>query len=130
MTRLSKIAANIGVATSIALSAGTVLAQTASITQPNIGGALVGPSTLTGLIGPLVTIFLILATILAFFFLLWGGVQWITSGGDKTATQAARDRITAALVGLVVVFAAYLILTVAGGFLKIPLTNLTVPPVQ
>lgn len=130
MKRLSKIAANTGLATSMALSTGAVFAQTASITQPNIGGNLVGPSTLTGFIGPLVTVFLILAVILAFFFLLYGGVQWITSGGDKQATQSARDRITAALVGLVVVFAAYLILTVAGGFLKIPLTNLTVPPVQ
>ena len=42
--------------------------------------------------------------------LILGGVRWITSGGDKAQTEAARGSITAALVGLVIVFAAWAIL--------------------
>lgn len=47
------------------------------------------------------------AAILAFVFIVIGGIQWITAGGDKMAAQSARDRITAAVVGLVIVVAAF-----------------------
>jgi hypothetical protein len=50
---------------------------------------------------------LIIAAILVFIFLIWGGIQWITSGGDKGKTEEARNRITAALVGLAIVAAAW-----------------------
>ena len=43
---------------------------------------------------------LLVSALLVFMYLIWGGIQWITSGGDKGKTQEARDRITAALVGL------------------------------
>jgi hypothetical protein len=47
------------------------------------------------------------AAILAFVYIVIGGIQWITAGGDKPAAQAARDLITAAVVGLVIVVAAF-----------------------
>ena len=39
--------------------------------------------------------------------LVIGGVRWITSGGDKAQTESARNQITAAIIGLIVVFAAW-----------------------
>lgn len=53
---------------------------------------------------------LIIAGILVFVFLVWGGIQWITSGGDKGKTEEARSRITAALIGLAVVAAAWAVM--------------------
>lgn len=50
---------------------------------------------------------LIIAGLIAFLFLLWGGVQWILAGGDKEGTEKARKRITNALIGLAIVFSAY-----------------------
>ncbi|OGY31319.1 MAG: hypothetical protein A3A57_02005 [Candidatus Woykebacteria bacterium RIFCSPLOWO2_01_FULL_41_12] len=47
------------------------------------------------------------AAVLAFIFIVVGGIQWITAGGDKMAAQSARDRITAAVVGLLIVVAAF-----------------------
>ena len=61
--------------------------------------------------GVLQAIFLI-AGLLVFIFLVWGGVQWLTSGGDSGATQKARDRITAALVGLAIIAIAYALVTI------------------
>ena len=49
------------------------------------------------------------AALLAFVFIVIGGIQWITAGGDKIAAGNARDRITAAIIGLVVVVAAFAI---------------------
>jgi hypothetical protein len=50
------------------------------------------------------------AGVLAFLFLLMGGIQWITAGGDKDAVEKSRRKITQALVGLVIVFSVYAIL--------------------
>jgi TRAP-type C4-dicarboxylate transport system permease small subunit len=52
---------------------------------------------------------LVVAALLFFFLLVLGGIKWITSGGDKGQTEAARNQITAALVGLTIVFAAWAI---------------------
>lgn len=61
------------------------------------------------LIRNILSIIFFLAGLLAFIYLLIGGLQWITSGGDKAAASAARDRITAALVGLIIIVAAFAI---------------------
>src|SRR3989344_3655811 len=50
----------------------------------------------------------VFAAILAFVFIV-GGLQWIAAGGDKIAAAGARDRITAAIIGLVIVVAAFAI---------------------
>ena len=55
--------------------------------------------------------------LLVFMYLIWGGIDWITSGGDKGKTEGARNKITAAVIGLIVLAAAYAILTIAVGFL-------------
>lgn len=60
-----------------------------------------------GLLGNLLSVAIIGGSILLFLYLIMGGVQWMTSGGDKVATQAARDRITAALVGLLIILAVW-----------------------
>jgi uncharacterized membrane protein len=63
------------------------------------------------LITDLVNIAFIIAIILVFFYLIWGGIQWITSGGEKGKTEEARNKITAAVIGLIVLAAAFAILT-------------------
>lgn len=57
----------------------------------------------------LLIVLFVFAAILAFIFIVIGGIQWITAGGDKVAAGAARDRITAAVIGLVIVVAAFAI---------------------
>ena len=61
----------------------------------------------------------IIAAIIAFVYLVLGGIQWITSGGDKTAMESARNKITHAVVGLVVVAAAYAIILLVQAFLGV-----------
>lgn len=45
-------------------------------------------------------IIIALGTIAAFFYLLWGGIEYIISGGNQDRTKAAKDKITSALIGL------------------------------
>lgn len=62
------------------------------------------------LIGNIFNIIFIVVVILALAFLIYGGIKWITSGGDKAGVEAARNMIVAALVGLVIAFLAYFII--------------------
>lgn len=71
------------------------------------------------LISALVGVLLVVAALLAFFFLILGGIQWITSGGDKAGMEAARNKITHAIVGLVIVGAAWAIMLLVQSFLGI-----------
>lgn len=62
---------------------------------------------------------LIIAALLAFFYLILGGIQWITSGGDKAGMEAARNKITHAIVGLIIVGAAWAIMLLVQNFLGV-----------
>lgn len=63
------------------------------------------------LVAPIISILFIVVVILCLFFLIWGGIKWVLSEGDKTKVEAARNHIVAAIVGLIVAFAAYFILS-------------------
>ena len=54
-----------------------------------------------------IKLILIVAGLIAFIYLLLGGIKWITSGGDSAAVETARSQIVQALIGLIVVFAAW-----------------------
>jgi hypothetical protein len=82
-------------------------------------------SLISGAIG----LALIGAALAAFFYLILGGFQWITSGGDKAGTEAAREKITAAFIGLAIVVTAWAVmrlietffgLSILGGTIEIP----------
>lgn len=48
----------------------------------------------------------------AFVMLVWGGFLWLTSAGNPTKISNAKDQITSAFLGLIIILASYLILKV------------------
>ena len=88
-----------------------------------------GNLELPQIVAALIKLTLVVAAIVFFFILVIGGIQWIASGGDKAQTEAARNRITAALVGLVIVFAAWAIIALINTFFGINIFSLTLPTV-
>lgn len=99
----------------LAASAGFAFAEQISITRgPNVQINSIGT-----LISSALSILLIIAAIAAFLFLILGGIQWITSGGDKAGLEAARNKITNAIVGLVIVAAAWAVMLLVTQFLGI-----------
>jgi len=52
---------------------------------------------------------LIIGSIMTFFYLIWGGIQWITSGGNQEAAKGAKEKITDAIFGLVFLAAVWII---------------------
>lgn len=52
--------------------------------------------------------------------LIFGGISLMTSRGDPKAIEGAKGRITASLIGFIIIFAAYWIVQIAGAMLGIP----------
>jgi len=80
-----------------------------------------------GVIGAIISFVLFLAVFIAFVFLVIGGLKWITSGGDKSAVESARNTIIAAIIGLVIAFLAYLIINIVLGLLGLSFSTLVLP---
>lgn len=62
-----------------------------------------------------VGLLLLIAFILAFLYLILGGIGWITSGGDKAAVENARGKIIAAIIGLLIVASVWALFQLIGG---------------
>lgn len=93
------------------------------------GGADQGITNIGRLIAALMGIFLVIAFIFAMLYLILGGLNWITAGGDKTKLQTARDKITQAIVGLIIVAAVYAIMILIGTFIGIDFPSIPVPTI-
>lgn len=83
--------------------------------------------TLSSVISGIITLVLVVAAIVFFFMLIIGGLKWILSGGDKAQTEAARNQITAALIGLVIVFGAFAISQVVQALFGINIFQIELP---
>lgn len=82
------------------------------------------------IIAAVLGILLIVAAIAAFLFLILGGLQWITSGGDKAGLESARNKITSAIVGLIIVAAAWAIIILLGQFVGVDvISGVTIPTI-
>lgn len=71
------------------------------------------------IIGLVLSLLILAAIILSLLFLIWGGFDWITSGGDKQKLQSARHKIVFAIVGLVIVFLAFFVVNVVSNLFGI-----------
>lgn len=97
----------------------------------NVGGKTgdlgnINTLTIPDLVSGFIRILVIVAAVIFFFWLVLGGIKWIMSGGDKTKTEEARNQITAALIGLVIVFSAWAIAQLINVLFGVNLFNLEI----
>jgi len=62
-----------------------------------------------------------------FIMLIVGGYGFLFSGGDQKKLEKARGTITSAVIGVVVIIAAYLILKTIQLFTGVNVTQFTIP---
>lgn len=60
----------------------------------------------------IIRFFFIIAGLVALLYLLLGALSWITSGGNKESVDKAREKIQAALIGLILIFVVLAIVAV------------------
>ena len=113
--------------TKLALSASSALGSmpfvaTAAAAQGIILDEEINPGTgfaddFGSLLNGVLSFVMVIAALLVFLYLILGGIEWITSGGDKGKTESARNKITSAVIGLVILAASYAILLIVLRFL-------------
>lgn len=69
------------------------------------------------LLNALLSAVMLIGALLVFLQLILAGFYWITSGGDKGKTDAARQRLIAAIIGLIILASSFAILTLSLNFL-------------
>lgn len=88
-----------------------ILAQTPIDLSPP-PGAVTTPIQLSDLPTFLIQFVFVAGIVISIAFLIYGGIKWVLSGGDKTKLEAARGHIVAAIVGLVIVAGAFVIISI------------------
>src|SRR3990167_2063553 len=98
------------------------------IENPALGnlGTLTGPEFFDLLLPALVSMGLTVGAVVFLFMLIWGGIEGITSGGDKARNERARQRVTNALVGITLLFSVFGILNIIECFFDIGLQQISV----
>lgn len=77
--------------------------------KANISEKLAGADTIEGLIGKVISLALSFVGIVFFILILYAGVTWMTAMGNTEATTKSKSIIEAAIIGLVLISAAYAI---------------------
>lgn len=55
------------------------------------------------------SLFILIGVVLTLAFIMYSGIQWAMSGGEKTKVQAARDRLTHTIIGLLIIILSFVI---------------------
>ncbi len=86
--------------------------------------------SLSGIVGGVIVLFTILASVLFFFQLLLGGIKMMLSGGRKDKSDAAVAQILNAFIGLTIVFSIWGIVSLVGYFFGVDLMYFEIPEIQ
>lgn len=97
-----------------------------SVINPPTGSGIPsgGLGTVNSVMQNALTIILIGVVVIVLIMLVWAGVQWILSGGDKSKIAAARARLTWAIIGLVIALLSFAIVDIIGHFFGVNLLNI------
>ena len=92
---------------------------------PEFGSNLDGGAALGLLMARLFRTFIIIGALALLLYLVWGGLSWITAGGDEKKLEDARNRITNAIIGMIVLVATAAIAAFVGNAVGIDVLNPT-----
>lgn len=71
-----------------------------------------GDGALAGMISWVIIALSSIGVIAALIFLIWGGVKWITSGGDREKLDSARRTVIFSVIGLIIIILSVVIIAV------------------
>ncbi len=89
-----------------------LIAQKITINGNPITGPLQGIDTLSDLINIIVKFVYPLAGILLFIYFVWGGYDYLTSGGNPEKVKGAQGKLTSAIIGFTLLFVSYILVKI------------------
>ena len=91
------------------------------VIEGTLGGEAPTIQCLEPLFANIVSAVVVLAAIVVFIAFIIGGFKYLTGGGDPKKVEEARGTLTAAITGMVLIVAAYIILSIISRFTGIEL---------
>jgi len=89
-----------------------------------VGDQFFGYKCIMDLVYKAVDFSIIMGGITLFAFLVWGGIEYMTSGGDKAKTETAQKRITSAIIGVAIIASGFAVWKLALYFFGIDAPNI------
>lgn len=87
----------------------SVYAQEINVNGMTLKGPLVGFDSIASIINNVVPFIMSLAGIILFFVLMWGGFDYVSSQGAPEKLKSANAKITAGVIGFVILVLSFLI---------------------
>lgn len=104
----------------------TVMGHAKAVDIPGVVPLEPGPTDLESVATNLIDFALIVGGSLAVVYIIYGGIAYMTAGGDKAKADQARNTITYAIIGVIIIALSYVILNwvTKGLNLGIPVENI------
>lgn len=102
------VASSASALTFLSSTASAFAANNLNLSAPSAAGNVVSDPSV--IIRFAINGLIIVGIVVSLIFLLYGGLRWIISGGDKAKVDTARQTIVASIVGLIIVILAWVII--------------------
>lgn len=79
------------------------------LTEVGTTAGIEGGGDITFIVGTIINVALSLIGIIMVVLIIYGGFLWMTARGEEKQVTKAKDVLTAAIIGLIIVLAAYAI---------------------
>jgi uncharacterized membrane protein len=83
-----------------------------------------GPSQMASILGDLIQFLMVLGILLSLIYLVWAGANWIMSSGDKQKLASAKQKLIYAIVGLIVIFFSFFLVSIISAVIGINLLSI------
>ncbi|MBN1168704.1 hypothetical protein JXA63_02320 [Candidatus Woesebacteria bacterium] len=74
----------------------------------------------------LVNVFFVIGVVTFFFMLVWGGIQWISSGGEQQKLANAKARVQNALIGLFLLLSTFAIVSIVENVFDVDILTINI----
>jgi uncharacterized BrkB/YihY/UPF0761 family membrane protein len=101
---------------SLTIGGGTPITAPSGLPQP---GAISIEKIISNTLSLIITAGIVVSVIM----IVWAGIQWVTSEGDKQKVAAARARLTWAIIGIIIMLISFFIISVINYLFGIQLLN-------
>ncbi len=88
------------------------LAQIVNVGGNEIKGPLVGITTLADVVNRVITLVVPIGGVILLLVLIWGGYEYMMSGGAPDKVKSAQAKLTTGIIGFILLITSYILVKV------------------
>lgn len=91
--------------------------------QPSGSGAAAAGGGFEKFLSVFLGFFTIVGGLMFLMYFVFGGLSWLSAGGDKGKVESSKTQMTNAAIGLIIVVLSQFIISIVGGVLGLKILN-------